>query len=252
MSLINDALKKAARQRAEEQADVVAPMPGGGRRISRQGAPMRTQTMVLIGAAALALIIVSAVVTGIFLTGKPEAKPVAAAPAPVVQAAAPPMQAPAPKIVVQAPAVAVSLPRQGAPAPVAAVVAPAVSPPAPAAAPVAQAAPTPTPTPQAVVQAPAPVVQAAAPAAQSQPPAVASAPTVPAPQSHTDLVQGVIDAYHISGVRLAGAGSKALIDGHVYKLNDVVDKALGLKLVKVDEDHLTFTDRDGNTFAKTF
>jgi hypothetical protein len=243
MSLINDALKKAARQRAEEQADVVAPMPGGGRRVSRQGAPMRTQTMVLIGAAALALIIVSAVVTGIFLTGKPEAKPVSPA-----TAAAPPTQAPAPKIVVQAPAVAVSLPRQGTPAPVAAVLTPAVSPPAP----VAQAVPSPTPPPQAVLPTPAPVVLATAPAAQSQAPAAASATAGPAPQSHTDVVQGVVDAYHISGVRLAGAGSKALIDGHVYKLNDVVDKALGLKLVKVDEDHLTFTDRDGNTFAKTF
>ena len=31
MSLINDALKKAARQRAEEQSDM-PPMPGGGRR----------------------------------------------------------------------------------------------------------------------------------------------------------------------------------------------------------------------------
>jgi hypothetical protein len=106
--------------------------------------------------------------------------------------------------------------------------------------------------PQAAVQAPAPVVQATAPVAQSQAPAAPGTPAAPAPQSHTDLVQGVVDAYHVSGVRLAGAGSKALIDGHVYKLNDVVDKTLGLKLVKVDEDHLTFTDRDGNTFAKTF
>jgi hypothetical protein len=246
MSIINDALKKAARQRAEEQADVVAPMPGGGRGVSRQGAPMRTQTMVLIGAAALALIVVSAVVTGVFLTGKPEAKPAAEAkPVPL----ATPMQSPAPKIVVQAPAVAVSLPRQSAPAP---VVAPAVPAPAPVAPAVAQAAPSPTPMPQAAVQAPAPVVQATAPVAQSQAPAAPGTPAAPAPQSHTDLVQGVVDAYHVSGVRLAGAGSKALIDGHVYKLNDVVDKTLGLKLVKVDEDHLTFTDRDGNTFAKTF
>jgi hypothetical protein len=249
MSLINDALKKAARQRAEEQADVVAPMPGGGRRVSRQGAPMRTQTLVLIGAAALALIVVSAVVTGIFLTGKPEAKPVAEAnPAPPASQT----QAPAPKIVVQAPAVAVSLPRQGAPAPAAAVVAPAVSPPAAAAAPVARTAPSPAPAPEAAVQPPAPVVRATAPAAPSQAPAAASASAAPSPQSHTDLVQGVIDSYHISGVRLAGAGSKALIEGHVYKLNDVVDKSLGLRLVKVDEDHLTFVDRDGNTFAKTF
>jgi len=232
MSLINDALKKAARQRAEEQADVMAPMPGGGRRPSRQGAPMRTQSMVLIGAAALVLVVVSAVVTGIYMTGKPAAKPVAEA-SPPPQAA--PAQAPAASpIVVQAPAVAVVLPQQNAPAPVAAQVAPAVS-----------------YTP-AVVQAPAPAAVVPVAAAQAPAQAAPAASVAAAPQSHADLVQGVVDGYHISGVRLAGAGSKALIDGHVYKLNDFVDKTLGLKLAKVDEDHLTFVDRDGNTFAKTF
>jgi type IV secretory pathway VirB10-like protein len=246
MSLINDALKKAARQRAEEQADVVAPMPGGGRRVSRQGAPMRTQTMVLIGAAALALVVVSAVVTGVLMTGNPEAKP-----------QSPPAQAPAaPNVVVQAPAVAVVLPQQSVPAPVAAKVAPAVSTPPAATVHVEPALPSPTPPPPAVVQTPAIPAQIPAPAAQVQaPPAqapAASAPVAAAVQSHADMVQGVVDAYHISGVRLAGAGSKALIDGHVYKLNDVVDKTLGLKLAKVDEDHLTFVDRDGNTFTKTF
>jgi hypothetical protein len=248
MSLINDALKKAARQRAEEQAEFAPPMPGGGRRTSRQRAPMRTQTMVLIGAAALALVVVSVVVTGVLMTGKPEAKPVAEArpPTPAPQVPAP---APAPRVVVQPPAVAVTVPRQAAFVPTAA---PAVPSPAPVAAAAAPAVPSPTPPPPAVVQAAVPPARAPSPVAQAPAPAAAGTPAAPAPQSHTDLVQGVVDAYHISGVRLAGAGSKALIDGHVYKLNDVVDKTLGLKLVKVDEDHLTFADRDGNTFAKAF
>jgi hypothetical protein len=223
MSLINDALKKAARQRAEEQADVVAPMPGGARRVPRQGAPMKTQTMILVGAAALALIVVSVVVTGIMMTSKPEAGPAAA-----TAQAAPPAQSPAPKIVVQAPAITVAAPQRSAPAPT------------PTPVPVVEALPTPTPSPLPVVQAPAPAAASA--------PAAAGA----ASQSHTDMVQAVIDAYHISGVRLSGAGSKALVDGRVYKLNDIVDKALGLKLVKVDEDHLTFVDRDGATFVRNF
>jgi hypothetical protein len=62
----------------------------------------------------------------------------------------------------------------------------------------------------------------------------------------------MVDAFHISGVRTAGAGSKALVDGHVYRLNDVIDKTVGLKLVKVDEDHLTFVDRDGNSYVRNF
>jgi outer membrane biosynthesis protein TonB len=233
MSLINDALKKAARQRAEEQADLVAPMPGGGsRRPSRQGAPMRTQTMVLIGAAALALIVVSAVITGMMMNAKPEAKAPAAdkpAPSPVPQP-----QAPAAKIVIQAPVMAASVPKPAAPVPTAV--------------PTPTAAPSPTPTP-------APIVQAAPPAAPSSPaPSVASspAPAAASPQGHTDMVQGIVDAFHISGVRLAGTGSKALVDGHVYKLNDIVDKSLGLRLVKVDEDRLTFADKEGNTYVRTF
>jgi len=103
MSLINDALKKAARQRAEEQGEVIPPMPGGGhRRPLRPGEPMRVQTIVLIGAAALALIVVSAVVTGIFVTGKPDVKVAA-----VIQS---PTLAPTPapqKVVVQGPLIAV-------------------------------------------------------------------------------------------------------------------------------------------------
>jgi hypothetical protein len=228
MSLINDALKKAARQRAEEQADLVAPMPGGGgRRVSRQGGPMRTQTMIFIGAAALALIVVSAVITGVMMTGKPDAKPASAEkPAPTP----PQQQAAAPRIVIQAPALAVSAP-------------PAT--PVPTAVPTPTAAPSPTPTPAPVVQ--APVVQAPPPAAATSP-----APIAAASQGHTDMVQGIVDAFHISGVRMAGAGSKALVDGHVYKLNDVVDKSLGLRLVKVDEDHLTFSDKEGNTYVRSF
>jgi hypothetical protein len=220
MSLINDALKKAARQRAEEQGDV-ALMPGGGRS-SRQGQPMRKQTLVLIIAAAVALVVVSVVVTGILMAGKPPAV-VASVAKPAPEQAV--QDAPA-RVVVQAPVIAVSLPA--------------------VAAPVEPAKPSPTPAPVAV----APVaVAAAAPAPLPAAPDSKAAATA---QSHADAVQAIVDAFHISGVRTAGAGSKALVDGHIYKLNDVVDKSVGLKLVKVDEDHLTFVDREGNTFVRSF
>jgi hypothetical protein len=220
MSLINDALKKAARQRAEEQGEI-APMPGGGRRGSRHGGPMQKQTLILIGAAAIVLIVVSVVLTGMFMTGKPTVKQVA------VASPTPPPIAPqvAPKVVIEAPVIAVSMP-------------PPTSAPT-----VVVAKPTATPEPVAVR-----VPEPAAPA-----PAAAAAPKVAdTSQSHLDEIQAIVDALNISGVRTAGAGSKALVDGHIYKLNDVVDRKVGLRLVKVDEDHLTFTDRDGNTFIRTF
>ncbi len=221
MSLINDALKKAARQRAEELADVAPPMPGGGGRgSSRQGQPMRTQTLVLIGGAAVALVIVSAVITGILMAGKPEPKPVAAAPAPTAAPTPPPA---APKASVPAPAIVVSVPKPMVPTPTA----------APTSAPVVLARPAPAPS--AAVVARAQESSAAAPE---------SAPN--------DGVQGVVDRYRVSGVRAAGSDSKALIDGHVYKVNEITDHKLGLKLVKVEADHLTFVDRDGATYMKSF
>ncbi|MFZ1055277.1 MAG: hypothetical protein WAN79_06355, partial [Opitutaceae bacterium] len=135
MSLINDALKKAARLRAEEQGDVVPPMPGGGhRRHPGQRSPVRTQTVVLVGGAAVALIVVSAVITGILMTGRTETKTAAVdKPAPAA-----PTQAPA-KVVVQAPPVAVSVPRLEQPAP---ALAPAV-----AVKPAQVQAPSPKPSP---------------------------------------------------------------------------------------------------------
>jgi hypothetical protein len=224
MSLINDALKKAARQRAEEQADVVAPMPGGGNRHAPgSGGPMRTQTMVLIGAAAVALIVVSAVVTGVFVAGKSEQKSAAMAPVPT------PTPSPQ-KVVVQSPVIALPQVLQTSapsPTPVAAT--------KPASAPVLHPLP-------AARQVPSPVISAPAAAAS-----VASAP-----ESHNDLIQGIIDRYRISGVRAAGLDSKALVDGHVYKVNDLIDKSLGLKLVKVESDHLTFVDAQGETYVRSF
>jgi hypothetical protein len=217
MSLINDALKKAARLRAEEQAGMAPPMPGGGHgRVSRQREPIRTQTIILIGAAAVALIVVSAVITGILVTAKPEPKEaLAAKPAP----AAVPTPAPQ-KVVVQAPVISVNVPRPAA------------------------AQPTPAPTlPARAAEAP-PVARAVEPAA--------AAPAASTPQARNELVQGIVDRFHVSGARAAGADSKALIDGHVYRVNDVMDKSVGLRLSKVDADRLTFVDADGNTYTKTF
>jgi hypothetical protein len=53
-------------------------------------------------------------------------------------------------------------------------------------------------------------------------------------------------------VRAAGADSKALVDGHVYKVNELIDRTIGLKLTKVDADHLTFVDAQGDTYLKSF
>ena len=115
----------------------------------------------------------------------------------------------------------------------------------------------PSPTPVAATKpASAPVLHPL-PAARQVPSPVISAPAAAAsvasaPESHNDLIQGIIDRYRISGVRAAGLDSKALVDGHVYKVNDLIDKSLGLKLVKVESDHLTFVDAQGETYVRSF
>ena len=226
MSLINDALKKAARQRAQEESGV-APLlrPGGGvAQSAGQREPMSTQNMILIGAAALVLIVVSAVVTGMLIAGKFESKPAAAIAA-----------APAPAAAAPAPAIAISVPKPvpapaAAPAPVAAAPAPVgVTTPVPTAAPAA------APPTVAVIPAPA-----------------ATAAQAAAAQAQNDLIQNLVDKYHVSGVRAAATDSKALIDGHVYRQGEFLDRSLGLKLIGVDQDHLTFTDKAGNTYIKSF
>ena len=255
MSIINDALKKAARQRAQEENDLGTLMPGSHRAQAFHGKKKNsTQTIVLVAAAAIVLIVVSVVVTGILVTSKPQAAAVAAekpAPTPVPPPTAPLVQVPSvslvsvPKAVSEYPTpVTVALERPAiavAPTPIPTFVPTAVPTAIPTFAPTAVPTPIPTeaPTPAALV-----TLHPPTPA-----PPVA---TTPGDQAHNDLVQGLIDRLQVSGVRAAGAGSKALVDGHVFRINDVLDRPTGLKLVGVEEDHLTFVDSKGVTYVKNF
>ena len=100
---------------------------------------------------------------------------------------------------------------------------------------------------------PVSVALAAAPIISLQPPGPAApVGATPADQAHNDLVQGLVDSLHVSGVLAAGTGSKALVDGHVYRINDVLDRRTGLRLVKADPDRLTFVDSAGVTYVKSF
>jgi hypothetical protein len=226
-------------------------MPGASRgQASRGEKRTSTQTIVLVAAGAVALIVVSVVATGILVTGKPAAATVAPAkPTPE------PSQAPS-SALVQLPAVAlVTVPKA-----ISSVATPAPTveyQPAPTAVPtpVPTAVPTfvPTPVPTAVPTSPPAAVYAEVPAISLHPPTPAPpVAATPSAQAHNDLVQGLVDGLKVSGVRAAGAESKALIDGHVYRINDVLDRATGLKLVGVDPDHVTFVDAEGVSYVKSF
>ena len=284
MSLINDALKKTQRLQSEQQPGS-APQPAPGAPASppaalRRGTPIGIEPM-LLGALVAVVVIVSATVVAVLVFRK-EPKPVIAAAAPVAAPAAAVPSAPAPSVATTpAPQPEGSgLVTYNSPAVPKEVAAPVTTPP-----------PAPTPAPQpAMVQsepvqpaasqpqpaAPAPQPPAPAPssptvsiqlAASAQPapppavtpPPVAPVTVAPAPappqtemQKQNIKVLTFIDKLKIAGVRAAGADSKVLMNDRVYRVNDMVDYELGLRLTAVTTASLSFRDDSGTVYTKTF
>lgn len=246
MSLINEALKKAQRARQEGAATPDAGASGGA--VARRPRPRSARSMLLMGVAAVVLVVGSMIGTAIWLTRAPEpsnapAKSLAAAPvttapelAPITtQVSGPPAETPAVSTV------AVSLPAPASPAVAAGAVPAAATPAAPAASAPAEAVPAPAKI--------APTV-AAEPATRPAP-AVAE-PLPPREPVSDERVHKFVEAVRVMGIRSSGDESKVLMNDRVYRVNDVVDRALGVKLIKVTPDSLTFTDANGAVYVKNF
>lgn len=256
MSLINEALKKAQRMRAE------APPPTGPAGadgapapvVIRRGRPIPAQVVVLSILGGAVLIGITLVVTLVLL--RPD-EPVAP-PAPAVAKSTP---APEPSpLLITLPPVGPSL-STTAPAPAAGpATGPAATPPAatsPKAAPptattAVPAAATPAastsnpPTPAAAT----PVAPAAAATVEPAASAPAPAPTGPA---KPDLrVQEFIDRIRVSGIRASATDPRVSMNDRVFKLNDVVDRNLGLRIVGIESGGLTFVDSAGVVYTKNF
>ncbi|HYP18180.1 MAG TPA: hypothetical protein VEQ65_13290, partial [Opitutus sp.] len=106
--------------------------------------------------------------------------------------------------------------------------------------------------------APTPSASAGSPGAASapiSPTANASAPLIPpislAP-GPDPRVQDFLDAIRVTGIRSSGNESKVLMNERVYRVNDIVDRTLQLKLIKVSADSLTFSDANGVTYTRNF
>ncbi|HYC70815.1 MAG TPA: hypothetical protein VEB66_06385 [Opitutaceae bacterium] len=229
MSLINDALKKAQRQRGDEPPADLPPGPGSGR-VPRRDKPAGFPTLLV--RLAIGVIAVCAVIaTTVFLL-RDKPAPVATTPPPTAPVAA----VPAPKIEPEAPKTEPAAPKSD-PAPVVATVPPATAPATPA---VAAATPAP------------PGAGAAVPNVTLPP---VDAPAIPAPASAKEQDKRIL-AYlsnlRVTGIRPSGADSKVLMNDRVYKLNDVVDYTLGLKLTGVAVQRLEFVDERGVGYVKTF
>ena len=238
MSLINDALKKAQRQRTNNPFGIDAPMPGGGGgRVARRSSGMPTQTILLIVAGCAILVVLSALGAVFFTRGNS-----AAAKSPTSLAIATPstpaMAAPTENILP-----ALEIPPLALPART--EVAPAPGPTSPAGgtvAPVAEIKVEPVAPPPAAAKT-APLIDSA--------PAPAAGPA-PRPVVTEERIHAYLDALRVTGVRTSGASSRVLLNEKVYRVNDIVDRNLALKLTGVETDFLTFTDATGTEYRKTF
>lgn len=283
VSLINEALKKAQRQRNQPPPDAnaqpeAAPVPAGptASRVAKRATPMRAQSVLMLGAGALSLVVLSVVIT-IFAVNRPDAAPAAAASAPSTTAApaAPAvtshvdLNAPSPVIV------APSLPVPNATDPTGSP--PSTSTPDHAAGNPAGTAPDSSRTaapvlanaPTAPVASPAQAVSSSSSAAAAPPPGSATA--APAPQVPTGAarttaapppraanpqpdprIYAFIDTLRVTGIRSSGNESKVLMNDRVYRVNDIVERAFGLRLIEVAPDSLTFADANDVTYKKNF
>lgn len=231
MSLINDALKKAQKQRTGEAPDLnKLPSIGGEApaRIAKRDKPPAFNSLVLWVSAGAATVLVLAV-GGFFLIRwmmRPsEAQSSAVAPAKqtmVAQGTPVAKETPAPALV------QTSVPSTTAPTPAVVTGKPAVPEVAVGAKPVEVAPAAATPMPVEETKSVAPAA-----AAKIGPKAVA-----------------FIDALRIAGVRASGVDGKAIMNDRVYRIGDTVEHVLGLKLAAITAESLTFEDENGARYTR--
>lgn len=233
MSLINEALKKAQRQRTEAASGGDTPTDGSPG-IAKRAAPKSAKSMVLMAVGVLVIVVLAIALTAWWITrpiGQPGTEVARAKPAP----AAPVAEAPAPLVV---PAISVPKSAEVAPRVIAAKPEPKR--------PVASTAPTEANSGSAAT----PVVTeapATAPEVASAAPEVKPAPAAPQPDAR---IRQFVDSIRVAGIRSSGADSKVLMNDRVYRLNQLVNPELGIRLTKVSSDSLTFTDRNGVEYVK--
>lgn len=231
MSLINDALKKAQRERTGG-APETAPVPGGGSRppVEAQSRANRgPQVTLLVAGAAVGMALAIGLVWIVRPSAPSPAAPqssTAAAPTSEVKIAQPP-----------APAAAISSAThvESAAQPSAISVSSTET----------EVVPSP---PQAARTAVGPVVSAVgiAPVSGSS----ADAPKAESP--HGPKLSEIVDAFRIAGIRAAGADSKVLLNDRVYRVGDLVDAARGIRLTGATANSLTFMDSSGETYVRHF
>ena len=262
MSLINDALKKAQKQRTGD-SPVLAAMPGVGgesaSKIAKRDKPagFNAQLMRLaLGAGGVLLVVVAVGYFALRATRRPATGftpvPVEAKPA-TDPAAAPGLASPKPgeggskppASSSSTPAVTFTLPIAPPAAPVSSITASAGS----EAIPSTAGSKPDLPVEGKPAAGPAPVTQtAAAPVpAKAEP---AKSPSPPAKLDSKSIT--FIENLRIAGIRASATDSKVLMNDRVYRVGDIVEHDLGLKLTGITASSLSFEDERGARYTRSF
>ncbi|MEY4488143.1 MAG: hypothetical protein RIQ79_651, partial [Verrucomicrobiota bacterium] len=110
--------------------------------------------------------------------------------------------------------------------------------------------PAPVPPPAPVVRLPASVAPVPTPSRAVPPPAAAPVPVVRVTITQEARVYAVLDGLRITGVRGLGLEARVLMNEKIYRINDLVDRELSLRLSEVLPGLLVFTDATGGTYKK--
>jgi len=62
----------------------------------------------------------------------------------------------------------------------------------------------------------------------------------------------IVDGLRISGIRASATDPKVLMNERVYRLNGVIDHAIGLRLKEINTNNLVFIDETGATYVRNF
>ena len=215
MSLINEALKKAQRQRTDPNtAPVPAAEParatgGTAVRIAKRRPPMPARTLMILITGGGAVFLMACVLIFIYCTVDKATVTKAMHPFSHTQVKKPePTPAAIPSVVLP---------------PIVTVVPPATVKPT--------AVPTPTAPP---IPIPEPIRQESV-----------------APVSNPQ-VESFLSTLRVAGVRASETDPKVIMNDRIFRLNEIVDRATGLRLTHVDASTIEFTDARGFKYTKLF
>lgn len=240
MSLINDALKKAQRQRTGDSPLSQPPMPGGTPAPARpaRGNNSPSPQLLLVGVGAVLGLLLA---TGAILFFRPKSTAPESAGASSAEQSKPQTNAVASSAPLPSPPAAQTPPASSQPSPVAVL----------AAAKPAESLPVVKTTPSSAA---ATASEPRAPVDQISPHATATSPASPtAPPAPSLRMIEAIEALRVAGIRAsAGTDAKVLMNDRVYRIGDTVDHALGIKLTAVTASSLTFSDASGASYTRHF